>query len=170
MPVIMFIPSLSFVAGKKKQKQKKLLLEHAIFRFFLIDVEKLIVMTAFMCFIHSSNKSQYPRGKHDNVLHLRDLHYARWHSSGRLDRCNVITDHSMFQIFYFFFYYCLLLIVIKVLQGTVMISSVLIIALFGIWNVGGLTEVWNRAVEGGRIFPPEYVKMFYFSNVLMEPN
>lgn len=37
-----------------------------------------------------------------------------------------------------------------------MISSVLLIAIFGVWNVGGLTEVWNRAVDGGRIFPPEY--------------
>lgn len=38
-----------------------------------------------------------------------------------------------------------------------MMSSVIMIALFGIWNVGGITEVWNRAVDGGRIFPPEYV-------------
>lgn len=39
-----------------------------------------------------------------------------------------------------------------------MISSVILIAVLGVWNVGGLTEVWNRAVVGGRIFPPEYVK------------
>lgn len=38
----------------------------------------------------------------------------------------------------------------------VMISSVVIVALFGISDVGGLTEVWNRAVEGGRISYPEY--------------
>lgn len=42
-----------------------------------------------------------------------------------------------------------------------MILSVIIIAIFGIWNVGGLTEVWNRAVDGNRIFPPEYVKNGY---------
>lgn len=38
----------------------------------------------------------------------------------------------------------------------VMISSVAIVALFGISDVGGLTEVWNRAVDGGRISYPEY--------------
>lgn len=42
------------------------------------------------------------------------------------------------------------------MQAMVMISSVVIVALFGISDVGGLTEVWNRAVEGGRIFYPEY--------------
>lgn len=40
-----------------------------------------------------------------------------------------------------------------------MILSVAVIALFGVQNVGGLSEVWNRAVDGNRIFPPEYVKM-----------
>lgn len=46
-----------------------------------------------------------------------------------------------------------------------MIVSVVIIAVFGIHNVGGLTEVWNRAVDGDRIFSPEYVKM-----ILVLPN
>lgn len=41
-----------------------------------------------------------------------------------------------------------------------MISSVLLIAVLGVWNVGGLTEVWDRAVIGGRIFPAEYVETF----------
>lgn len=41
-----------------------------------------------------------------------------------------------------------------------MISSVITIAFLGIWNVGGITEVWNRAVDGDRIFPPEYVEIF----------
>lgn len=40
-----------------------------------------------------------------------------------------------------------------------MIVSVIIIALFGIHNVGGMTEVWNRAVDGDRIFAPEYVEI-----------
>lgn len=44
---------------------------------------------------------------------------------------------------------------LKVLQATVMISSIVVVACLGIWSVGGVTEVWNRAVEGGRIFPPE---------------
>lgn len=43
----------------------------------------------------------------------------------------------------------------KVLQAIVMISSVVIVALFGVSDVGGLNEVWNRAVNGSRIFPPE---------------
>lgn len=45
-----------------------------------------------------------------------------------------------------------------------MIVSVVIIALFGVYNVGGLAEVWNRAVDGDRIFPPEYVKMISNQN------
>lgn len=39
-----------------------------------------------------------------------------------------------------------------------MIASVIIVALFGIANVGGLTEVLDRAVEGGRI-DTEYAKL-----------
>lgn len=39
-----------------------------------------------------------------------------------------------------------------------MIVSVVIIASLGIHKVGGLSEVWERAVDGDRIFPPEYVK------------
>lgn len=38
----------------------------------------------------------------------------------------------------------------------VMISSVIIVATFGIFDVGGLGEVWNRAVDGNRISPPKY--------------
>lgn len=41
-----------------------------------------------------------------------------------------------------------------VLQATVMIGSVVIVAVLGINSSGGLGEVWNRAVEGKRIFPP----------------
>lgn len=41
-----------------------------------------------------------------------------------------------------------------VLQGFVMISSITVVALLGIYQTGGLREVWDRAVEGNRIFPP----------------
>lgn len=42
-----------------------------------------------MFFIFSDTiESSY--GEHGDVLHMRDLHDARWHSGGRLDRCNVI--------------------------------------------------------------------------------
>lgn len=44
----------------------------------------------------------------------------------------------------------------QVAQAVIMVSSVVIVALFGIFEVGGLHEVWNRAVNGGRIHPPEY--------------
>lgn len=43
-----------------------------------------------------------------------------------------------------------------VLQASVMISSVVIVALLGISDVGGLSVIWNRGVEGGRISVPEY--------------
>lgn len=42
----------------------------------------------------------------------------------------------------------------KVLQATVMIGSVVLVAVLGVYQTGGFTEVWDRAVEGGRIFPP----------------
>lgn len=42
-----------------------------------------------------------------------------------------------------------------VLQAAVMIASVVLVACLGIYKTGGMTEVWNRSVEGGRIFPPE---------------
>lgn len=37
-----------------------------------------------------------------------------------------------------------------------MILSVMIVALLGIINVGGLNVVWERAVNGSRITAPEY--------------
>lgn len=40
-------------------------------------------------------------------------------------------------------------------QAMVMIASVVIVAVFGISKVGGLGEVWDRAVDGHRIFSPE---------------
>lgn len=43
----------------------------------------------------------------------------------------------------------------KVLQAFVMISSVVLVAILGVMKTGGLTEVWDRAIEGGRIFPPK---------------
>lgn len=43
----------------------------------------------------------------------------------------------------------------QVLQALVMMASIVIIALLGIYKTGGLVEVWDRAVEGGRIFPPK---------------
>lgn len=41
-----------------------------------------------------------------------------------------------------------------VLQASVMITSITLVAILGINQTGGFGEVWNRAVEGGRIFPP----------------
>lgn len=43
------------------------------------------------------------------------------------------------------------------LQAIVMMGSVILVALLGIRDVGGVTEVWNRAVEGGRLFSPMLV-------------
>lgn len=43
------------------------------------------------------------------------------------------------------------------LQSFVMIASITIVAILGINQTGGFTEVWDRAVEGGRIFQPMYV-------------
>lgn len=41
-----------------------------------------------------------------------------------------------------------------VLQAVVMVASVVLVAVLGIIKVGGLNEVWDRAVDGNRIFPP----------------
>lgn len=38
-----------------------------------------------------------------------------------------------------------------------MLGSVLIIALHGISDVGGMEEVWDRAVKGNRVYTPEYI-------------
>lgn len=38
-----------------------------------------------------------------------------------------------------------------------MVGSIALVAILGIIHAGGFGEVWNRAVEGGRIFPPKYV-------------
>lgn len=50
----------------------------------------------------------------------------------------------------------------QVLQASVMFISVIFVAVLGTINVGGIAEVWNRAVEGNRIFPPELVSLIYF--------
>lgn len=41
-----------------------------------------------------------------------------------------------------------------VVQAFVMVLSILLVAFYGVQKVGGLTEVWHRAVDGGRLFPP----------------
>lgn len=38
-----------------------------------------------------------------------------------------------------------------------MIASITLVAILGIYRVGGIVAVWDRAVEGGRIFTPMYV-------------
>ncbi|XP_055297867.1 sodium-coupled monocarboxylate transporter 2-like [Sitodiplosis mosellana] len=43
-----------------------------------------------------------------------------------------------------------------VLQAAVMLGSVLIIAFYGIMDVGGVEEVWNRAVNGSRVYSPDF--------------
>lgn len=45
----------------------------------------------------------------------------------------------------------------QVLQAFVMIASITLVAILGIYRVGGIVAVWDRAVEGGRIFTPMYV-------------
>lgn len=36
-----------------------------------------------------------------------------------------------------------------------MMASIVLVAGLGIHKTGGFGEVWDRAVEGGRIFPPK---------------
>lgn len=43
------------------------------------------------------------------------------------------------------------------LQAFVMVGSVILVAVLGVIKVGGVTEVLDRAVEGGRIFSPKFV-------------
>lgn len=38
-----------------------------------------------------------------------------------------------------------------------MVGSVVLVAFLGVSEVGGVSKVWDRAVEGGRIFPPMLV-------------
>lgn len=45
------------------------------------------------------------------------------------------------------------------LQAFVMIASITLVAILGIYRVGGIDEVWDRTVEGGRLFPPMYVSI-----------
>lgn len=45
--------------------------------------------------------------------------------------------------------------ILQVLQASVMMLSVLLVAFYGVRRTGGIGEVWDRAVEGGRIFPPK---------------
>lgn len=51
-----------------------------------------------------------------------------------------------------------------VVQASVMVVSIVLVACYGVAEVGGVAEVWNRAVAGGRISPPEYeyLKLFLF--------
>lgn len=71
MPVMMFIPSLSFAAGKEKTVE-------CILRYgFPNDLFP----------IQSSDKPKRTCDKHGDVLRLRDLHYARRHPGSCVDGC-----------------------------------------------------------------------------------
>lgn len=43
-----------------------------------------------------------------------------------------------------------------VVQSCVMFLSVILVTWYGIQKAGGLTEIWNLGVAGGRISAPEY--------------
>lgn len=47
------------------------------------------------------------------------------------------------------------------LQAGIIVSSIVLIPASGIHQTGGIVEVWDRAVHGGRIFPPKYVVYIY---------
>lgn len=42
-----------------------------------------------------------------------------------------------------------------VVQGAVMLISILLVVLFGLREIGGFNLAWDRAVEGGRVFVPK---------------
>lgn len=111
LPVIMYIPSLSFVEGKSMHFQ----LNHkAIYFFFFrssVTGHNIHVVNTVVCYICVF------------YTMLGGIQAVVW------------TD---------------------VLQASIMIVSVVLVALLGISDVGGLAEVWRRAVDGNRIFPPEY--------------
>lgn len=46
-----------------------------------------------------------------------------------------------------------------------MILSVIIVAVFGIYDVGGLNVVWDRSVNGSRITAPEYDSSNYIISI-----
>lgn len=43
----------------------------------------------------------------------------------------------------------------QLVQGIVIVTSILIVAICGISQIGGLNEIWNRSIDGGRIHVPE---------------
>lgn len=77
-----------------------------------------------------------------------------------------VTKHSIQAVNVIVSYICVIYTLLggikavvwtDVLQASVMIASIVLVACLGVQQTGGLGEVWNRAVEGGRIFPPESV-------------
>lgn len=43
-----------------------------------------------------------------------------------------------------------------------MIASITLVAILGINRTGGIATVLDRAIDGGRIFPPMYETLTYF--------
>lgn len=41
------------------------------------------------------------------------------------------------------------------MQAFVMVLSIVLVGFFSVEKVGGIGEVWDRGVAGGRIFAPE---------------
>lgn len=46
-----------------------------------------------------------------------------------------------------------------------MILSVMVVALFGIIDVGGLNVVWERAVNGSRIVPEYDIRLHFNAEI-----
>lgn len=44
-----------------------------------------------------------------------------------------------------------------VVQGVVMMLSMVLVISFGLQKIGGIATAWDRAVDGGRVFAPEWV-------------
>lgn len=42
-----------------------------------------------------------------------------------------------------------------VVQGAVMMLAMTLVISFGLREIGSISLVWNRAVDGGRVFVPE---------------
>lgn len=138
LPVIMYIPSLSFVEGKTRNSEQ-LNLYWLLTVSIVIPVSKLNihVVNTIMCYIC--------------VFYTMSggIQAVVW-----TDVCLSFTIICLLNTFKFSNY--IHFPTFKVLQGTVMIVSVMIVALFGIYDVGGLNVIWDRAVNGSRITAPEY--------------
>lgn len=134
MPIFLFVPSLAYSEGWFWLFKQSLLISTKIIEIRKIPVtgQNLFVVNTVVCLCCVTYTMLVRWISNSHRSEIISTNFELWIRQGGI-KAVVWTD---------------------VVQAFFMVLSIVLVALYGVQQVGGLTVVWDRAVAGGRIFPP----------------